>query len=291
MVIVPRSSDAAIERLAAVRWACAAATSFNCFCDSTGAAGKWNMAPVLASTSNTMLSCCPGSTMVMKCRVADPAPETISLSTRVRPAASRNILPRVSTMVRLPSGRSWVDCLTTSAEKGAPAMDRKLVPADIVLVEAELVFLVFWLNKGEAPTSRAQRANAQTADLMISPGRMATLYSELFRSPEIKSNHACSAAVLRPIKKTKPPLLATGDFLTHFRVLRRTLYARPTPRYSKPRAFIRGPSSRFLVSTTTGLRMMRRMRSKSSVRNSGQPVPSTSASAPSATEYAESQYR
>src|SRR5689334_12653581 len=83
-----------------------------------------------------------------------------------------------------------------------------------------------------------------------------------------------------------PPLLATEDWSL---CLDRWFYARPTPKYSKPSAFMRGPSSRFLVSTTTGLRMMRRMRSKSSVRNSGQPVPSTRASAPSATEYAESQ--
>ena len=62
-------------------------------------------------------------------------------------------------------------------------------------------------------------------------------------------------------------------------------YARPTPRYSKPRAFMRAPSSRFLVSTTTGRRMMRRIRSKSSVRNSGQPVPTTSASTRAISKY------
>ena len=33
-------------------------------------------------------------------------------------------------------------------------------------------------------------------------------------------------------------------------MLTRWSYARPTPRYSKPSAFMRGPSSRFLVSTT-----------------------------------------
>src|SRR5215469_1692680 len=60
-------------------------------------------------------------------------------------------------------------------------------------------------------------------------------------------------------------------------------YALPSPKYSKPSAFMRAPSSRFLVSTNTGRRMMRRMRSKSRLLNSGQPVLRTRASAPSAT--------
>ena len=48
-------------------------------------------------------------------------------------------------------------------------------------------------------------------------------------------------------------------------------------------------SSRFLVSKITGFLSKCLMRSKSSARNSGHPVPTTSASEPSAAEYAESQ--
>ena len=60
-------------------------------------------------------------------------------------------------------------------------------------------------------------------------------------------------------------------------------YIRPTPTYSNPRARRRAESSRFLVSTMTGFLSRCLMRSKSRARNSGQPVPTTSASEPSAT--------
>jgi hypothetical protein len=59
-------------------------------------------------------------------------------------------------------------------------------------------------------------------------------------------------------------------------------YPRPTPTYSNPSARSRVESSRFFVSTMTGLLSRCLMRSKSSARNSGQPVPTTRASEPSA---------
>ncbi len=62
----------------------------------------------------------------------------------------------------------------------------------------------------------------------------------------------------------------------------RDFYRRPTPTYSNPRARKRPESSRFFVSTITGVLSRCLMRSKSSARNSGQPVPTTSASEPSA---------
>jgi hypothetical protein len=57
---------------------------------------------------------------------------------------------------------------------------------------------------------------------------------------------------------------------------------RPMPTYSKPMARRRVESSRFLVSTISGRLVRCLMRSKSNPRNSGQPVPTTSASTPSA---------
>jgi hypothetical protein len=57
---------------------------------------------------------------------------------------------------------------------------------------------------------------------------------------------------------------------------------RPMPTYSNPSARSRVESSRFLVSTMTGFLSRCLMRSKSSARNSGQPVPTTRASPPSA---------
>jgi hypothetical protein len=59
-------------------------------------------------------------------------------------------------------------------------------------------------------------------------------------------------------------------------------YTRPTPTYSNPMERSRLESSRFLVSTIRGRLSSCLMRSKSSARNSGQPVPTTSASTPSA---------
>ena len=59
-------------------------------------------------------------------------------------------------------------------------------------------------------------------------------------------------------------------------------HPRPTPTYSNPMARIRTESRRFLVSTIMGFFSSCLMRSKSSARNSGQPVPTTSASMPSA---------
>ncbi len=59
-------------------------------------------------------------------------------------------------------------------------------------------------------------------------------------------------------------------------------YPRPTPTYSNPSARSRVESSRFLVSTIIGFLSKCLMRSKSSARNSGQPVPTTRASEPSA---------
>jgi len=59
-------------------------------------------------------------------------------------------------------------------------------------------------------------------------------------------------------------------------------YTRPMPTYSNPRARRRVESSRFFVSTITGFFSRCLMRSKSSARNSGHPVPTTSASEPSA---------
>jgi hypothetical protein len=61
-----------------------------------------------------------------------------------------------------------------------------------------------------------------------------------------------------------------------------TTHPRPTPTYSKPMARSRAESSRFFVSTITGFLSRCLMRSKSRARNSGQPVPTTSASIPSA---------
>ncbi len=63
---------------------------------------------------------------------------------------------------------------------------------------------------------------------------------------------------------------------------RRLHYPRPTPTYSNPIARSREASSRFLVSTMIGFLSKCLMRSKSRARNSGQPVPTTSASMPSA---------
>jgi hypothetical protein len=63
---------------------------------------------------------------------------------------------------------------------------------------------------------------------------------------------------------------------------RPSFYTRPTPTYSNPSARKRTESRRFLVSTMTGFFSRFLMRSKSSARNSGQPVPTTSASEPSA---------
>ena len=59
-------------------------------------------------------------------------------------------------------------------------------------------------------------------------------------------------------------------------------YPRPIPTYSNPRARRRTESSRFLVSTMRGRFRRCLMRSKSRPRNSGQPVPTTRASTPSA---------
>jgi hypothetical protein len=61
-----------------------------------------------------------------------------------------------------------------------------------------------------------------------------------------------------------------------------TDYPRPTPTYSNPMARSRTESSRFLVSTMMGFLSRCLILSKSSARNSGQPVPTTSASMPSA---------
>jgi hypothetical protein len=63
---------------------------------------------------------------------------------------------------------SWVDCFTTSAEKGAPGMERRLVPADKVPVAAGFVFPPTWLNDAEALNRRMQQITTQAA-LMISP--------------------------------------------------------------------------------------------------------------------------
>jgi hypothetical protein len=59
-------------------------------------------------------------------------------------------------------------------------------------------------------------------------------------------------------------------------------HPRPTPTYSKPMARSRVESSRFFVSTMMGFFSRCLIRSKSRDRNSGQPVPTTSASMPSA---------
>ena len=72
------------------------------------------------------------------------------------------------------------------------------------------------------------------------------------------------------------------DRQTRLKALACVAYARPTPTYSNPRARSRVESSRFLVSTIRGFLTRCLMRSKSSARNSGQPVPTTSASEPSA---------
>lgn len=60
------------------------------------------------------------------------------------------------------------------------------------------------------------------------------------------------------------------------------VHPRPTPTYSNPMARSRAESSRFLVSTMMGFLSRCLIRSKSSARNSGQPVPTTRASMPSA---------
>ena len=59
-------------------------------------------------------------------------------------------------------------------------------------------------------------------------------------------------------------------------------YTLPTPTYSNPMARRRTASRRFLVSTMRGRRNRDLILPKSSARNSGQPVPTTSASTPSA---------
>jgi len=62
-----------------------------------------------------------------------------------------------------------------------------------------------------------------------------------------------------------------------------SLFYRPMPMYWNPIARSRDESSRFLVSMMIGLFTRWRIFVKSSVRNSGQPVATTSASTPSAT--------
>jgi hypothetical protein len=75
-------------------------------------------------------------------------------------------------------------------------------------------------------------------------------------------------------------LVLVGRFVSRGRI--HGVYPRPTPTYSNPIARRRTESSRFLVSTMMGFFSRCLMRSKSSARNSGQPVPTTSASTPSA---------
>lgn len=93
-------------------------------------------------------------------------------------------------------------------------------------------------------------------------------------------------------------LFRTGEFFVHRSwenlVCRQFLYPhgprtivgsthpRPTPTYSNPMARSRVESSRFFVSTMIGFFSRCLMRSKSRARNSGQPVPTTNASIPSA---------
>src|SRR5271165_1105406 len=69
-----------------------------------------------------------------------------------------------------------------------------------------------------------------------------------------------------------------------------SVYPLPTPTYWNPMARSRDESSRFLVSMMIGRFTKWRILVKSRVRNSGQPVATMSASTPSATPYADSQY-
>jgi hypothetical protein len=75
--------------------------------------------------------------------------------------------------------------LTTSAAKGAPEMERRLIPADKVLVEAVLPFAPTWPKDAETQKRRTEHTITQ-AVFMNSPGRMATLYSEFFCSRKNK---------------------------------------------------------------------------------------------------------
>src|SRR5262249_3102900 len=137
------------------------------------------------------------------------APDKSSVSTRVRPSASRNILPWVSTGAQLPSGKSRLDALNTSAEKGAPATACRLIPADKVLAETEFVFPLPWPKDGEALNRRVQQTTTHAA-FMISPGRMAILYSDFF-ALENKIRFAQTIApVSKPHCKQNPPSSGNG---------------------------------------------------------------------------------
>jgi hypothetical protein len=82
--------------------------------------------------------------MVAKCLEGAPATALlISVSDRVRPMESRNILPCVSWRELAPSGVTCMDSFTISAENGAPAMERKLIPSDSVLAERLLMKRLF----------------------------------------------------------------------------------------------------------------------------------------------------
>jgi hypothetical protein len=84
-------------------------------------------------------------------------------------------------------------------------------------------------------------------------------------------------------KKTKPRIqLQALASCRRIRSVCNRPHPRPTPTYSNPIARSRTESSRFFVSTMIGFFSRCLMRSKSSARNSGQPVPTTSASMPSA---------
>src|SRR5689334_862307 len=97
------------------------------------------------------------------------AAPTSSVSERVRPAESRNILPCVSIAIRLPSVWTCVDSCTTSAENGMPAIERRLIPPDRVLVEVLLPLA--WGHKNEVQNRSRHAAKIQRL-FILSPGNL-----------------------------------------------------------------------------------------------------------------------
>ena len=102
-------------------------------------------------------------------------------------------------------------------------------------------------------------------------GKQNKLNEKLSRKPERKKQ-----------KREYNVLLSHCAAASQNSSLRSTTHPRPTPTYSNPMARNRTESSRFFVSTMIGFFSRCLMRSKSSARNSGQPVPTTRASIPSA---------
>src|SRR5579859_6976861 len=132
------------------------------------AAGSGVTVAVFPCGSSTMLSRATGSTIVTNIRGVAEAEEAISISERVRPSESRNILPRVTTGTLLPSGIILTVSRITSAENGAPAIERKLMPPESVL-EKELLGLAAWAKARDVQSNRAEKTAARSI-FICSPG-------------------------------------------------------------------------------------------------------------------------